>query len=350
MKKIDLYILKNLTVNFIVFLIIVSLIMMIGNAIKIYSLLFAKGETISIILKIMGYMTIFLSIFTIPMALTLSVNFVYTSLSKNSEIVILKSAGISLLRIYLPAFIFSIFIFLILFYDSSFLVRKAKLAYRKTIISVVKNRLYVGIKEKTFYDGLKGATIYVNGISPDHKKLNKVFFAKNSNTVIAAKHAYFVDTLDGFILRFKDASLYSETNNNINTGTFKVYDIDVGINNTLNVPSYKGDTRFMNIVELYRYFKKTHDKNAIYIINKNMVFSTSVLFLSFIAFLLGIVLARSGKSAGIIINISIFFLFYILEMFGESLYKSYGVIWSVWLPDIVLFILASYLFYKKSLR
>lgn len=350
MKKIDWYILKSLTINFIVFLIIISLIMMIGNTVKVYSLLFAKGETIGAILKIMSYMTIFLSIFTIPMALTLSVNFVYTSLSKNSEMVILKSAGLSLLRIYLPAFIFTIFIFVILFYDSSFLVRKAKLAYRKTIISVVKNKLYVGIREKTFYEGLKGSTVYVKEISPDHKRLNRVFFVKNNDTAIASKHAYFIDTSGGFILRFKDASLYSKTDNTINTGTFKAYDMDINMSKTLNLPSYKNDTHFMNILELYRYFKKTHDKNALYIINKNMVFSTSVLLLSFIAFLLGIVLSRNGKSAGIIISISIFFLFYILEMFGESLYKSYCIVWSMWLPDIVLFILASYLFYKKSLK
>jgi len=346
-KKIDWYILKSIALSFIISFAITTLIMLLGNLIKIYDILFAKGVSVSLMGRILWDSVIFLSIFTIPMALTLSVNFTYTQLSANSEIIALRSSGISLKRLYYPAFIFSFLIFAVLFYDTTFLAYKSKLTYKTDIAKAFKNRIYVGLKQKIFYTGLNEATLYANSISPDKKRLYSVFYS-DKNGIITAKEADFQDAVFGVVVNFKDAHIYDTKDNATEYGKVANYKIAVFVNENSKNTIKKNDTRYMNIDELLNYYKKTHNRDALYKINKMLVFSFSVFFLSIIGFVFGITFARSGKSAGIIVSMSIFFIFYILEMLGESVFKNYGIIWSIWLPDVILLIFGLYIFYKKS--
>ncbi len=347
MKKIDFYILKNITSNFIISFIITTFIMIIGNTIKIYDLLFAKGVSITLMGKIFWDMVVFLSIFTVPMSLTIAINFVYTELSNNSEITALRSCGVSLKRLYLPSLIFTVLIFFMLFYDISFLSYKTKLSYKINITQAFKNKIYVGLKQKEFYTGLQGTTLYAQKISPDKKTMYNVFYAKN-NSVITAKEAHFQDAVFGVIINFTKAHIYSKKEGVIEYGTTQNYKIAVSIDSETKSFTDKNDTRFMDLSELIAFHNKTHNREALYKINKMFVLSLSVFVLSMIGFAFGIIFARSGKSAGIAISLSIFFIFYILEMLGESIFKNYGIIWTIWLPDLILFIFASYIFYKKS--
>ena len=347
MKKIDLYIIKNIAINFLISFIITTLIMLIGNLIKIYDILFEKGVSLSIMGNIFWNTTVFLSIFTIPMSLTIGINFVYAQLSGNSETIAMRSSGISLKRIYLPAFVFSVFVFIVLFYDISFLAYKAKLSYRINITRAFKNKIYVGLKKQRFYTAFNSTTIYADKISPDKRKLYNVFYAKKGS-VITAKEADFKDIPFGLIINFKRADIYKKNKGVIEFGAIKNYEIALSVNNGKQVTISKNDTRYMNIKELINYYKQSHELDALYKINKMLVLSVSVFVLSIIGFVFGITLARSGKSAGIIISLSIFFAFYILELLGESMYKNYHTVWTIWLPDVLLLILGIYIFYKKS--
>ncbi len=346
MKKIDRYIINNLIINFLVSFAITTLVMLIGNTIKIYDILFAKGVSLSLLAKIFSDIIIFLSIFTLPMSLMLSINFVYTDLSNNSEITAIRSSGIPLIRIFYPALIFTLFIFAILFYDTSFLAYKAKLSYRTNLAGAFKNKIYVGLKQKTFYKSLKGTTIYAQDISPKKQRLYNVFYSKG-DTVILSKEARFKDAQMGVLIDFKDSSLYTNNRGMIEYGKVKDYKIAILLgSNKPHIGKY--NTRYMTLLELINYYKTSHKRIALYKINKMLVFSLSVFVLALIGFSFGIIFSRNGKSAGAIVSMSIFFIFYILEMVGESMFKSSALIWPIWLPDLVLLLFGAYIFYKKS--
>ncbi len=346
MKKIDIYIFKNLLVGFTTSFLITTMVMLIGNTIKVYDFLFAKGVSLGLMLKIFGDMVAFLSIFTIPMSLMLSINFLYTELSSRSEITALRSSGISLVRIFYPAFLFTIVIFAILFYDTSFLAYKAKLDYKINLAGALKNRVYMGLKQKKFYTGIKDTTMYANDLSSSKRSLYNVFYAKG-NSAIIAKEAHFKDAQMGILVNFKKAEIYNKSGNNIEYGHVNNYELAILFGEDKpHIGKY--NTRYMTMTELIDYYKTQKNPTALYKINKMLVFSLSVFVLSIIGFSLGITFSRSGKSAGAIISISIFFIFYILQMLGESLFKSHSLIWPIWLPDLILFLFGAYLFYKKS--
>ncbi len=347
MKKLDIYILRSITSTFLVSFLIVTAVMLLGNTIKIYDILFAKGMNLVTLGKILSDAALFLSIFIIPMALTLGINFTYTQLSANSEITAMRSAGIPVIRIFLPALIFTLFVFLLLFYDISFVAYKARGSYKKLLIEALRNKIYVGLNQNVFYTSLKGSTLYAEYISPDKREMKDVFFSRNG-TVIAAKKAIFHDTENGVIVVFYKAHLYSSKGNSIEYGKVGKYILSLCVGNAEKPFFKKNDTRYMTINQLIHLYRTTGSKEALFKINKMLLLSLSVFVLSLMAFTSGLTLARSGKSAGALISLSIFFTFYILEMFGESIFKAYGNVWAIWLPDSTLLLVGVYMLYKKS--
>ncbi len=343
LKKIDVYILKAIIVSFFISLAIVSAVMMIGDIIKIYDILFARGSSLETLFKILLYITIFLSIFTIPMALTIAINYVYSEMSNSSEITALRSSGINLYRIYLPAFFITLAIFVFLFYDVSFLAYKSRLNYKNELEKTFRNKIYIGLKPDMFYNNL-GGTLWVEKLSSDHRNLYHVFFA-DKNEVFIAKSGILNDIKNGILAKFESVKLFSKKSGSYEYGRFKEYDLAFLL---AKGKKKKGiSTKYMTLSELYNYYKKTKDKEAIFKINKMISLSLSVFPLSIIAFSLGITFSRSGKSAGIAISLLLFFVFYILLMLGQSLFKSKGWIIPIYMPNIVLTLFGFYIFYKK---
>ncbi len=317
--------------------------MIIGDIIKIYDVLFARGSSIATIFRILYYINIFLSIFTIPMALTIAINHTYTEMSNNSEITALRSSGINLYRIYLPAFLFTVFIFGVLFYDVSFTAYRSRLSYKQELEKTFRNKIYVSLKPKVFYGDL-GGTLWVKGLSVDHKRLTDVFFS-NKEKVFIAKSGKLEDIEGGILARFYNVKMVNAAKQNWEYGKFSEYDVAFLL---AQKPEKKRiGLHYMSLVELYRYYQKTFDREAIFKINKMISLSLSVFPLSLIAFSFGITFSRGGKSAGIAFSLLLFFVFYILLMLAQSLYKSSGLIWPIYLPNIVLMIFGFYIFYKK---
>ncbi len=343
LKKIDVYILKAIVVAFLISLVIVSAVMMIGDLIKIYDILFARGSSLKTLFKILFYISIFLSIFTIPMALTIAINYVYSEMSNSSEITALRSSGINLYRIYLPAFFLTLAVFLFLFYDVSFLAYKSRLNYKNELEKTFRNKIYISLKPEMFYNNL-GGTLWVEEISPDKRKLSHVFFA-DKNKVFIAKSGALEDINGGILARFRSVKLFSKKKGGYEFGSFKEYDVAFLLGKKKKKKGFS--TKYMTLAQLIRYYRKTKDREALFKINKMISLSLSVFPLSIIAFSLGITFSRSGKSAGIAVSMLLFFVFYILLMLGQSLFKSKGWILPIYMPNIVLMLFGFYIFYKK---
>jgi len=341
LKKIDLYIFRNIVFSFLVSFIILSAVMIIGDVIKIYSVLF-EGTSLELVLKILLHISLFLSIFTVPMALTISINYVYSDMSYNSEITALRSAGISPLRIYFPALIFTVLVLAFLFYDHFYLAYKSKMSYWRELKESIGNKLYIALKPNEFYE-VNGKVLWVNSLSPDHKKLNGVFFS-SGNKVFVSKKAYLEDTPKGILIRFFDVKMLAKGTSFTELGSFSEYDM-IFSNRKFNLN--KSDVGYWTLDKILKDYRKTHSIADLFEINKRISLVLSAFVLSFIGFSLGLISARAGKSAGVVLNIFIFFLFYILLMFSQSIFKSNHIIWPVYMPNLIIGLIGLYTFYSK---
>ena len=343
LKRVDYYILKNLALSFVVSFLIITLIMIIGDIVKIYDILFSEGSSLGFIFKVLFDTAVFLSVFTIPMALTIAVNYVYSDMSLNSEITAFRSSGISLIRVYFPAFLLSLFVFVLMIYDIGFLANSSKFNYKTELTKALKGKIYLALKPDTFYDKLDGV-LWAKELSADRKKLKEVFFA-NKNQVFVAKRSVLSDLNNGILATFFDVKMYSEKKGIVEYGSFDVYKVAFLV--TKSSVYKKNDPRFMNVVELYNLFKKTHNTEALFEIHRMIALSLSVFMLSLVAFGFGINFARSGKSAGIVLSLFIFFAYYILYSIAKTFYHAHHIFWPLYLPDIILAALGFYIFLKK---
>ncbi|WP_022670524.1 LptF/LptG family permease [Hippea alviniae] len=341
-KKIDIYILKSLAVSFFISFFIISAVMIIGDVIKIYDIIFASGSSLRRILNILLYITLFLSIFSIPMALTIAINYVYSEMSNSSEITAIRSSGISLARVYLPSLIFTFAVFVFLVYDIAFLAPKARFHYKDELVKAFRNKIYMNLKPSTFYKNL-GGVMWMGSISADHKHLTDVFFS-NKNDVFVSKKGVLKDTYNGILADFLSVKAYSEKKSGWEFGSFKDYEVSFALKEINKKPS---GVRYMTIAKLIGYYKKTKDRDALYKINKMISMSLSVFSLSLIAFSFGITFSRSGKSAGIVVSLFLFFGLYVLLALAGSLFDGYGVIFPVYAPSVFMFFVGLYMFYRK---
>jgi len=344
LRKIDIYILKNIVLSFFISFLIITAVMMIGDIVKIYDVLFARGSSVVTLFNILGYIGIFLSIFTIPMALTIAINYVYTEMSNNSEITALRSSGINLYRVFLPSLLFSIVIFVVLFYDISYIAYPSRLNYKHELEKTFRNKVYVSLKPQMFYNNL-GGSLWVKSLSADHRNLFGVFFA-SGDKIFVAKSGKLSDIQRGVLATFYNVKMCSVARDSWEYGEFREYQVAFLLKKPTQSKNNRG-IKYMTISQLIKYYKQTHDRDALFKMNKMISLSLSIFPLSLIAFSFGITFSRGGKSGGIAVSLLFFFLFYILLMLGQSLFKSHGLVWPIYLPNIVLMLFGFYVFYRK---
>ena len=181
MQKLDQYILKQLSLIFVFFLFVFTLVFWINRAIGLFDRLISDGHSSSILFQFALLSLPSTTTIVFPLACFATVIFVTNRLKNDSELIILQSAGLSPWRMIKPYFIFGFLCMLILSFFTTFVVPKAaKLLYEEQLEldSSVSAKL---LKEGKFIHPLKGVTFYIKGIESDGTLLN-VFLHDRRNT------------------------------------------------------------------------------------------------------------------------------------------------------------------------
>ncbi len=106
------YILKKITMAFLVSLAIFTSVLFIGSVLRVAKIL-SLGFDLVVVLKILGYLIPFLLAFSIPFSVLAAVLLVFSSLAADNEILALRAAGASLTKIVLPAVLFALLMSLV---------------------------------------------------------------------------------------------------------------------------------------------------------------------------------------------------------------------------------------------
>src|SRR5207248_4503047 len=103
MKLIDRYIRRQLVVNLLFAIIVLSFVLVIGNIFrKLLPLLVNHDLPVEYLVGFVAYVLPFSLIFTIPWGLLTAVLLVFGRLSADNELIALRSIGVSITRICLP--------------------------------------------------------------------------------------------------------------------------------------------------------------------------------------------------------------------------------------------------------
>jgi len=303
-------------------------------------------------------------LFTIPIALLVSILIAMGRFSADNEITALKASGVSLIQIYYPAAIASLLAFVSAIVIGYFLVPQSNFATKKLLFELASQNASIGIKEKVFNGDFKGLLLYADKIPADGEYMEGVMISDNriigeQNTILARKGFLLADPKLMIVkLRLEDGAIHTVSPDlkNYRKVDFKIYDINLDLSTTL--ASFTDEAKSstdMTMTELLERMKKPGLDDAAVRelaieVHKKFSIPLSCIFFGLLALPLGITSHRAVKSRGFAIGIMIVAVYYLLRLGGEALVETgrLSPAIGVWTPNVVFALLGVYLFYMAN--
>ena len=162
MKRLDRFILKSFIGPFAAILLVVMFILVMQFLWVYIDELVGKGLSFSVILEFLMWGGCTILPLAMPLATLLASMWTIGQMSENNELIAVKSAGVSLVRIMSPLFISSAIISVLAFYSANDLV---PVAYDKIYTlrdDINKTKDEIKIPAGIFYDGIEGYVLRID--------------------------------------------------------------------------------------------------------------------------------------------------------------------------------------------
>lgn len=296
-------------------------------------------------------------VMTIPMGVLLATVMTLNRLSLSSEITVMRACGIGLNRIAKPIFIFAIVMALSSFYINEKIVpvmtqQSTKLALwaleQKHVPDGKENFVFKesgdnGVLKRLFYVGLSKKKTLYNVTVLDNSKEGTI-------QVLQAREGH--TTPQGW--EFEKGATYTVANDGqvLNTTLFDTSVVKFGLD--LSKTENKNLAKEKNFAQLLKYLSSSGISQADRQIYTIELFDKIALPITTIVFvLLGVPLAitppRVRYNRGFLFSILIIFAYYVVRAlslsFGEA--GSLTPFLAAWLPNLVLTVWGTFMYYKK---
>lgn len=192
MKRLHLFLIKSFLGPFIATFFIAIFLLLMQFLWKYVDDLVGKGLEFTQIAELLFYASARFVPMALPIAMLLASVMVFGKLGENYELVALKSAGISLLKILFPLTIFVIIISYGSFLFSNYIMPIANLKNGSMIYDIQKKKPALNIKEGVFYNDIEGFSIKIAEKDPEGETLKDIIIydhtaKKGNDKVIVAE-------------------------------------------------------------------------------------------------------------------------------------------------------------------
>jgi lipopolysaccharide export system permease protein len=221
MKKIDKLVLGSFLGPFFLTFFVVIFILLSQFMLKYLDEIVGKDLDTIVIAELIFYFSIFMTPNAFPLAVLLSSLMTFGNLGQHFELTALKSAGISLIRVLVPIFVFTLFLTGLAYYSNNFIVPKANLKAFSLLYDVKQMKPSMELKEGAFYNGIDGYSIKVGKKYPDGKTLKDIIIydhtdLKGNKNVTLADSGQMYNILNDqyLVLEMYNGKNYSELTTN----------------------------------------------------------------------------------------------------------------------------------------
>lgn len=380
-KKLHLYIIKEFFISFSFGILIFSLLLILNMSFELVELALSKGIAILLVLKLFLFYLPNILTLSIPMAVLFGVLLSYGKLSSDNEITAMKSSGLDYKTLTIPviSFVCVLSIFLIFFnhfiapqinnrskhfYEKIITKRPLAKFNEKSITNTGNYSLYANkVNNKT--NSLFGLSIYKfenNNDTEDSKNKKNVLPQNDKETWrISANEASVKGYANGVQLILHNGYLQKANPSNISESThitFKQYIFFIPLGEKL-----KGDTVALASIQSPELLKiiNEHQQQGMPLSSYvsfqrdfwlRWVFAIAPIAFIIIALPIGLTSSKKGKAMGFGVSLGIITLYYMLFIvstsLGEKEYFPLNII--MWLPNFVIILIGSYLFFKMVKR
>ncbi|MEW5758527.1 MAG: LptF/LptG family permease [Candidatus Omnitrophota bacterium] len=338
---------------------VMTIVMVLGNLIKLANMVINRGVNIIIIGKLFMYLLPFLLSYTIPISMLLAALICLGRLSSDNEIIAIQASGINTFRIILPLIIISFILSLFLLILNDRIIPKVHYASRKTVEEIGLKSPAAALEPGTFIDAFQGNIIFIYRIEGNKLYDIRIYQpeeGKPTRTIIA-KQGEFIALPERKAIKLKlvDGSTDEpdpENPKNFYKLTFKQYFMTMDLAKV----SQKLEKKLKDMTvkelkkEVVKYQAKKVDVNPLYTeIHRKLALSFAPLAFILIGAPLAMVTKRRQVSINFGLGFFIIMIYYLLVLAFQALSVEAKItpVLGMWITNIIFISTGSYLIYKQ---
>jgi lipopolysaccharide export system permease protein len=357
MKIFDRYILLELVVPFLFGVFAFLIIMLPALMFNLTDLIVKAGAPMGAVGKLFVYNLPYLTVLAFPVAFLFSVLLGIGRMTRDFEIIALRSAGVSLKRIIVPIMITSLFVSAAAFAVNEGVVPYANKQINLTIQDLTKNLAKPPIKENTFFQGTDNRYFYVKEIDKQGIMKSVFIFDKTKEglpQVIQAERARWIGNI--WRLEFGNNYKYDRDGFIEHEIAFKTMDIQLSLSSAsfipqgLNAQEMSTQQLSQQITDLKKSGGPTHQVEVQ--LYKKWAVPLASFFAALIAAPLGLIFSRMGGYVGVAFSIILIFVYYVTLQITEAL-GNYGQIppfFGAWTSNIVFCLVGGFMVWRMDKR
>jgi len=358
------YIINEIWPTFLASLFVFIFIMVAARMLSITELIVTRGVGVTQVIGMVVYLLPDILTFALPAVTLMSVVVAFLRLSVDSEIIALKSSGISLYQMLPPVVAFSLLVFFLGLAISIFAAPWGNRAFKDLIFKIAESKADIGIKERVFCEPFDNLVLYVNNFSRRERVLKDVFVVDRrdkdvTNTIVAEEGQIIMRPDERIItIYFVNGTIFVVDKNlsAARTIKFNTYGLNIGLKDVMaNLKSRQKAPHELSIRHLIEQIETVPKGDMRYnrmmreLLEKGSI-PLAVLFMGIIGVALGAQIRARGRSAGIGVSLAVFSAYYICLMVMRSICSSGGMspVIGVWIPDLLLIISMIYFLRRAS--
>ncbi|MCC6850109.1 MAG: LPS export ABC transporter permease LptF [Deltaproteobacteria bacterium] len=354
------YFLREVAAPFLLGIGVFTFILLIARMLKLVELVVNRSVPILEIAKLFAYiLPTFLEV-TVPMALLLAVLLSFGRLSADSEIVALKTSGLSLYQMVVPVAGFTLVVTLLALLLAVYARPWGNSNLKASLYEIAKTRASAGLKERVFNDDFAGLVIYVEHIEPPGDKLGGILIADgrdpNQRNTVLAKTGFLVgnEEAHSVTLRLLDGSIHTflPGEKSYHKTDFTTYDVSLNLAVALaRFSQREKDAQEMTLAELRRAIAERsaagRPVNAELVeLHRKFSLPFACLVFGLVGVPLGVQPVRAVRSRSFSVSLALIFLYYLMLTAGEALAEKgrLPAVIALWIPNVAFAALGLTLF------
>jgi lipopolysaccharide export system permease protein len=337
-----------------------TFILLTARMLKLVELVVNRSVPVFQIAKLFAYiLPTFLEV-TVPMALLLAVLLSFGRLSADSEIVALKTSGISLYQMVVPVIAFTLLVTLLALLLALYARPWGNSNLKKSLYEIAKTRASAGLRERVFNDDFAGLVIYVEHIEPPGDQLAGILIADardpNQRNTVLARNGFLVGNEEAHTvtLRLLDGSIHTflPGEKSYHKTDFTTYDVSLNLGVALaRFSQREKDAQEMTLSELRDVIVQRaasgRPVNAELVeLHRKFSLPFACLVFGLVGVPLGVQPVRAVRSRSFSVSLALIFVYYLLLTAGEAMAEK-GILpalVALWIPNVVFAALGVVLF------
>jgi lipopolysaccharide export system permease protein len=354
----DRYIFTELVSPFGLSLGALCFIMLTRELLRLVELLVSKGVGFWSVLKVFAMLLPSFLVLTLPIAGIIASITAFGRLSFDKELVAMRAAGLSLMRLSQPVLLFAFSVFGLTLLLSQWGQPWSSMNIKKVALNLLRDQLVLALEHGTFNEPLPNMTIFVQD-SPDGRIAKGIFISDERTQgkpriIVAEQYQVLMDQAnDQVALRLLNGVIHSRPDeiDQYEQIAFTSYDLKLNLSQSGYANVDERPTYESILAELQRSDGK--DPGALRRMTeyyKNLAFPTASLVFCMLGVPVGIVSKRSGRIGGFAVGVLVVVVYYVLNVACDFLVTTGTIAPFVgaWLPNGIFVIVTLLWFVKMS--